>query len=100
MQTNNHKITDYDLVLDERFGKKGTASRDEAEKRAYAFYTGKMIEDVRKSAHLTQSELADRIGTNKSYISRVENGLTEPKVSTLYRIASALGMTVELRPII
>jgi hypothetical protein len=44
MQTNNHKIVDYDAVLDAKFGKKGTASRAEAEDKAFAFYTGQIIE--------------------------------------------------------
>ena len=45
---------------------------------------------------MTQAELAEKIGTNKSYISRVETGKTEPKVSTFYRIASTLGLNVEI----
>lgn len=61
-------------LLDERFGKKGTESRAEAEEKAYAFYTGQIIEDARKKAKISQSELAKRIGSNKGYISRVENG--------------------------
>ena len=48
---------------------------------------------------LTQQELADRIGANKGYISRIERGLTVPTVATLYKIASAMGLTIELRPI-
>lgn len=55
--------------------------------------------DARKNAHLTQAELARRIGADKSYISRIEQGLTVPTVATLYKIAAAMGMTVELRPI-
>lgn len=39
---------------------------------------------------MTQAELVEKIGTNKSYISRVETGKAKPKVSTFYRIASAL----------
>jgi len=97
MQTNN-KITDYDAVLDAKFGKKGTPSRIEAEEKAFAFYTGKIIEQARKEARVTQQELAEKLGSNKSYISRVERGRTEPKVSTFYRIASALGRSVELTP--
>ena len=54
--------------------------------------------DARKNAGLTQAELAQRIGADKGYISRVERGLTIPTVSTLYKIAAAMGMTVELRP--
>jgi len=47
---------------------------------------------------MTQSELAEKVGSNKSYISRIETGRTEPRVSTFYRIATALGHSVELTP--
>jgi len=100
MQTNNHKIVDYDAVLDAKLGKEGTPSRIEEEEKASAFYTGKIIERARKEARMTQTALAEKLGTNKSYISRVEAGKTEPKVSTFYRIASALGLSVELIPIL
>ena len=80
------------------FGKEGTAERMAAEERANAFFTGQIIEDARKKANITQEELAARIGTNKSYISRVETGRTEPKVSTFYRIIAALGLTIEFTP--
>ena len=92
------KMFDVDAQLDAVFGKKGTPERKVAEERAKAFFTGQIIEEARKKAKMTQEELAKKIGTNKSYISRVETGKTEPKVSTFYRIASALGMTVELTP--
>ncbi|MDR1005118.1 MAG: helix-turn-helix domain-containing protein [Prevotellaceae bacterium] len=95
MQTNNHQIVDYDAVLDERFGKEGTPSRIAAEEKAYAFYTGQIIEDARKKAHITQAELARRIGSDRAYISRVESGKTEPKVSTFYRIMNAIGCRIE-----
>lgn len=92
------KMFDVDAQLDVAFGKEGTSERKAAEDRANAFFTGQIIEEARKKGRMTQSELAEKIGTNKSYISRVEIGKTEPKVSTFYRIASALGMTVELTP--
>jgi len=47
-----------------------------------AFFTEQIIEEARKKANMTQAKLAEKIGTNKSYISRVETGKTEPKVST------------------
>ncbi|WP_298550447.1 helix-turn-helix transcriptional regulator [uncultured Parabacteroides sp.] len=96
MQTNNHQVFDYDTVLDARFGAPGTSSRIEAEEKAYAFYTGQIIEDARKKAKISQAELARRIGSDRSYISRVESGQTEPKVSTFYRIMNALGCRIEL----
>jgi DNA-binding XRE family transcriptional regulator len=95
MQTNNHQIVDYDLVLDADFGKPGTQERIDAEEKAYAFYTGQIIEDARKKAKITQAELARRIGSNRSYISHIEKGVTEPRISTFYRIMNALGVRIE-----
>ena len=94
----NMEIFDVDAQLDAAFGKEGTPERLAAEERANAFFTGQIIEEARKNANITQEELAARIGTNKSYISRVETGRTEPKVSTFYRIIAALGLTIELTP--
>lgn len=87
---------DVDAQLDTLFGVEGTPERATAESRAYAFFTGQIIEEARKKASMTQEELAAKIGTNKSYISRVETGKTEPKVSTFYKIVDALGLSVEL----
>ena len=98
---NLEKIRSYPTfndLLDEKYGKVGTASREKFTKEAQAYYNGQLIEDARKNAHLTQEELANRVGSNKSYISRVENGKTEPRVSTFYRIAAALGLSVDLNP--
>ena len=66
--------------------------------KANDMYNAQILLDARKNAGLTQAELAQRIGADKGYISRVERGLTIPTVATLYKIAAAMGMTVELRP--
>jgi DNA-binding XRE family transcriptional regulator len=95
---NNHKIVDYSAVLAAKYGEIGTPERIAAEEKAIAFFTGKIIEDTRKQSHITQAELGKRIGADRSYISKVENGKIEPKVSTFYRIASALGHSIELKP--
>jgi len=96
--TANNKFKSVSRELDELYGKEGTPERDMFRKDAYAYYTGQIIESARKEANMTQSELAEKIGTNKSYISRVETGRTEPKISTFYRIAAALNLRVELVP--
>ena len=90
----------YDLSawLDEHLGAEGTPERERSRERAWEEYNAQVLLDARKSAHLTQAELAARIGTDKSYISRIERGLIVPTVATLYKIAAAMGMTVELRP--
>lgn len=93
---NDHIIRDYDIVLDAEFGAPGTQKRMQAEEEAYAFYSGQIIKDARRNEKVTQSELASRIGTTKSYISKIENGKMIPSVSTFYRIIAALGLTIEI----
>lgn len=101
METNNHKIVDYDAVLDAKFGKEGSPERIKAEEDAYNFYTGQIMLDARKEAKMTQAELAGRINASKSYISRIENGEITPSVGVFYRIMNALGMRVEIvKPIL
>ena len=90
-------IYDIDAWLDESLGKEGTSEREKNRERAWEEYNAQILLDARKNAGLTQQELADRIGANKGYISRIERGLTVPTVATLYKIASAMGLTIELR---
>ena len=96
MQPNDHKIRNYDLVLDETFGKQGTPERAKAEEEAYNFYSGQILQNARKEAKITQLELANRAHTTKSYISKIENGVVTPTVGMFYRIIAALGMRVEI----
>ena len=68
--------------------------------KAWEEYNARILLDARKQAGLTQSELGERIGADKGYISRLERGLIMPTVPTLYRIASAMGYRVELQPVL
>ncbi|WP_080903414.1 helix-turn-helix domain-containing protein [Parabacteroides sp. Marseille-P3160] len=94
-----NEIYDISTELSREFGEIGTEKRKEAVTKAWEEYNAQILLDARKNARLTQEELAKRIGADKGYISRIERGLTVPTVSTLYRIAAAMGLTVELRPI-
>jgi len=76
----------FDELLDIKYGKPGTPTREEFEEKAVAFMVGEMIKEARKKAKLTQDDLADRIGTKKSYISRIENGKIDIQLSTLFKI--------------
>ena len=95
---NNEVLYDVRAELERDFGPKGSESRKLAEDKAWEEYNAQILLDARKNAGLTQQELAERIGVDKSYVSRVERGLIIPSVSTLYRIAAAMGLTVELNP--
>ena len=100
MNTKENKINSYDTILDERYGAVGTHERDTFRKEAYAYYMGQVIREARREEKITQSELGKRIGANKSYISRVENGLIDPTISTIYSIITALGLRIEIvRPV-
>lgn len=90
------QIRDYSSVLDAKYGKVGTSERAKFEEEAYSFYTGQLLKDARKQAHVTQAELAERIDSTKSYISRVENGDIIPSVGMFYKLIHALGMRVEI----
>ncbi|MCC8115372.1 MAG: helix-turn-helix domain-containing protein [Bacteroidales bacterium] len=91
-------IYDVDAYLDECLGPEGSASRASSIEKAWEEYNAQILLDARKSAHLTQAELGKRIGADKGYISKVERGLIVPTVATLYRMAAAMGMVIELRP--
>ena len=89
MKARNENLTSID-------GKPGTPEREEFRKEAYAYCMGQIICDARKKEKMTQSELAEKIGTNKSYISRIEKGIVDPGISTFCRIIDALGLKIEI----
>ena len=92
----NPNLTSYSAVLSKKHGEVGTPEREEFNNQARAYYMGLILQDARKEEHVTQAELARRIGANKSYISRIENGLIDPSISTVLRIIDALGLRFEL----
>lgn len=83
-QQNN--IVNWDDHLDEKYGKKGTPSREKYGEEFEAFKIGVLIQEARKKQHLTQEELALRVGTTKNYISRIENDASDIRLTTLMRI--------------
>ncbi|MGY4384986.1 HTH-type transcriptional regulator/antitoxin HipB [Pedobacter sp. UYP24] len=86
-----------DQFVDEQHGKKGTNKRDKFEKGYEAFKLGFLIQQARLEKGLTQEQLAEKCGTNKGYISKVENDLKEIRISTLQKIVElGLGGHLEL----
>ena len=79
-------ITDFEDILKDKFGEKGSSSRDKYDADSLAFRLGVMLKDARNEAMITQDELAKRTGTKKSYISRIERGQSDIQVSTYYKL--------------
>ncbi len=79
-------ITDFEDILTQKYGDKGTTTRDKYEADSLAFRLGVMLKEARRSAKITQDELAKRTGTKKSYISRIERGKSDIQISTFQRL--------------
>lgn len=81
-------------LIAEDFGEIGTPERTEFELSCNAFIIGEQLKEERLRQGLTQEELAKRIGTKKSFISRVENGHVDIQLSTLSHLFNGLGKRV------
>ncbi len=79
-------IKTLDQFVDEEYGKKGTKKRDKFEKGYEAFKLGFLVQQARLKKGMTQEELAEKCGTNKGYISKIENNIKEVRISTLQKI--------------
>jgi len=91
------KLTTLDDHYSTRYGETGSEKRINFEIRAKAFMIGELIKEERKNAHMTQEQLGEKIGANKSFISRIENGKTDIQMSTFYRLIEfGLGKKLEL----
>ncbi len=96
MKTKKSKIMTLDQFKDLNYGKPGTKKRDELEEGYEDFRLGALIHEARLEKGLTQEELAEKIGTTKSYISKIENNIKEVRFSTLKRIIE-LGLGGQLQ---
>ncbi len=88
--------SNLDELLNVEFGEVGTPSRDEFDKETEAFCLALTLKEERIRAGLTQEQLAEKIGTKKTYISRLENGKADIQLNTLFRIFEGLGRRVKL----
>ena len=91
MECNN-----LDELLNVEYGEVGTKSREEFDKETEAFCLALTLREERLRAGLTQEQLAEKIGTKKTYISRLENGKADIQLNTLFRIFEGLGRRVVL----
>lgn len=86
MKKENKNLTSFVDHLDKQYGKRGTSKREKYEEEFEAFKLGVMLQELRKDQGLTQEQVADKCGTTKTYISRIENNASDIRLSTLMRI--------------
>src|SRR5690554_2473968 len=86
MKTKNKNLKSLDQFIDEKIGQRGTEKREKFETEYDAFKLGVLIKQAREDQGLTQEQLAELAGTNKSYISKLERNLKDIRFSTLQRI--------------
>ena len=82
----NKNLMTLEEFKEKNYGKRGTKERDELEAGYETFKIGALIQDRRLEMGMTQEQLAQKVGTTKSYISKIENNIKEARISTLQKI--------------
>ncbi len=85
-----------ETMLAREIGEIGTPERAHFEAKARAWYFGEVLRNRRKEIGMTQKELAERVGRDRTYISRIEKGETDMQLSSFIHIAEALGIVLRL----
>ena len=86
MKTSKNKLVDLEDFIDQQEGKRGTKKRETFEQGYETFKLGVMLQEMRHQHNMTQEQLAEKCGTTKNYISRIENDASDIRLSTLMRI--------------
>jgi DNA-binding Xre family transcriptional regulator len=86
MKAENENLLTLDEFKEKNYGKRGTKKRDELEAGYETFKIGVLLQEARLQRGITQAELAEKVGTTKSYISKIENNIKEVRISTLQKI--------------
>ena len=98
MKTKNKNLMSLEEFKEKNYGKRGTKEREELEAGYDAFKIGALIHDTRIEMGMTQEQLAEKVGTTKSYISKIENNIKEARISTLQKIIElGFGGRLELK---
>jgi DNA-binding XRE family transcriptional regulator len=92
---NNRDFIPFEEVMDESFGKAGTATRDEYDMGIELWLVGQKIKEIREKKRLTQDDLGKLIGVQKAQISKIENG-KNLTVATILKVFRALGMEAKI----
>ena len=84
------KTYSLDELTDEYIGKRGTPKRDQFEQELKIELLGEAIKKARKAKKLTQEQLGELVGVQKSQIAKIENSTTDARFSTVMKVFQAL----------
>ena len=94
------KTYSLEELTDQYLGKRGTPKREIFEQELRLELIGDAIRKARKAKNLTQEQLGELVGVQKSQIAKIENSTTDARFSTVLRVFEALkakvNFTVEL----
>ena len=93
--TGKMKMMTLDQLKDKHIGKMGTPERDAYEFELKVDILGEMIKSVRKERHLTQEQLGELIGVNKSQISKLERNTKNVTIDTILKVFRALKTNIK-----
>lgn len=79
-------LTSLKDFLDKEVGAKGSKKREKFDTGYASFKIGVLIQQARHEKGMTQEQVAELCGTNKSYISKLEKDLKDVRFTTLQRI--------------
>jgi len=88
--TKTIKTYTLDELKDKHLGKIGSEKRDQYEYELRLDLLGEVIKRTRKERNLTQTELGEMIGVQKSQISRIERNAKNVTIETILRVFKAL----------
>ncbi|PIQ20367.1 MAG: transcriptional regulator [Cytophagales bacterium CG18_big_fil_WC_8_21_14_2_50_42_9] len=90
MATQEMKIYSLAEMKDKYIGKVSTQERDEYEYELHMDVLGKMIKAARQQRNLTQEQLGQLVGVQKSQISKLENSANSATIDTVIKVFKAL----------
>lgn len=86
MKAKNKNLTSLEDLISQEYGLAGTPLRTEFEAGYNDFKIGMMIQQARKEKGMTQEQLAEKVGTSKGNISKIENDAKDIRFSTIKKI--------------
>ncbi|RMG23027.1 MAG: XRE family transcriptional regulator [Bacteroidetes bacterium] len=96
METSKIKLTTLDELIDKHIGEAGTEERALFEYELKLDIIGQIIRETRQKKRLTQAQLGELIGVQKSQISKLENNTKNFRIDTILKVLHALGAKLKL----